>query len=440
MQEEIGMMESRFLNRINSFDICNKSIAVAVSGGIDSITLMHLVINLMQQNIPIALTVDHELRPESKGEALFVSNYVKQLGAVESFILNWKKENIRGNIQSLARKARYKLLTDWCKDNKIKCLFVAHNKNDQAETFLLRLERGSGIDGLSSMNYKSYFNDICILRPLLDFSRSNIEQYAKFHKLKWIEDKSNQDLKYRRTLYRNLLKATYNQEILIQRIYSATLHMKRVIETLMYYTRIAFDRCINIDELGYIKIKLDPFYQLPEEIAMRVLFYSIMVIGNKYYKPRYNSFTSVFRNILHRVKSINCTLSACKIRKYGRNILIIKEPSHIKEISIQLPISEPVLWDNRFKCIISGNQECQVTIAPLRKTDAIPQLLKDSQCCNDVFYSLPVIKKDNKILAYSYTHTISRNSDNNKIISVISSVIEENLIKLIKKNYYEEIF
>ncbi|OEY87180.1 tRNA lysidine(34) synthetase TilS [Wolbachia pipientis] len=433
-------MESCFCNRLGTFALCCDKVAVAVSGGVDSVTLIHLMINLMRRNISIALTVDHGLRPESKDEALCVSSYVKQLGAAESFVLNWKKENITGNIQSQARKARYKLLTEWCKSNSIKYLFVAHNKNDQAETFLLRLERGSGIDGLSSMDYKSYFNDICILRPLLDFNRSDIEQYAKFYKLQWIEDKSNQDLKYRRTLYRNLLKVTDNKEMLIQRICLTTLHMKRIIKALMYYTYLAFDNYVNIHELGYIEIKLDAFYQLPEEIAMRVFLYSIMVIGNKYYKPRYSNFISIFNNT--KIQDINCTLSSCKIRKYKENILVIKEPSSIKEISMKLPCSEAVLWDNRFKCTILWNQPCSVIIKPLKKTDAIPLFLKNFQCCNDVFYSLPVIIRDEEIVAYPYTHITSRNRCNNdsKIICVISSIIKENLIRLIKKNCYEKVF
>nr|CAH7767312.1 unnamed protein product [Callosobruchus chinensis] len=96
---------------------------------------------------------------ESQKEADFVISYAKELGAKESFILNWEKQNIKGNIQLQARKARYKLLEEWCKNNNVKCLLVAHHKDDQAETFLLRLERGSGVDGLSSMDYKSFLNE-----------------------------------------------------------------------------------------------------------------------------------------------------------------------------------------------------------------------------------------------------------------------------------------
>ncbi|MFP3027204.1 MAG: tRNA lysidine(34) synthetase TilS, partial [Wolbachia sp.] len=157
-------LELLFQNIANSFAFHNQ-IAVAVSGGVDSIVLLHLMTNWAKKNklsLPIALTVNHGLRSESQKEADFVISYAKELGAKESFILNWEKQNIKGNIQLQARKARYKLLEEWCKNNNVKCLLVAHHKDDQAETFLLRLERGSGVDGLSSMDYKSFLNGIYI--------------------------------------------------------------------------------------------------------------------------------------------------------------------------------------------------------------------------------------------------------------------------------------
>ncbi|MDR2609523.1 MAG: tRNA lysidine(34) synthetase TilS, partial [Rickettsiales bacterium] len=223
-------LELLFQDVIKGFAIHNNKVAVAVSGGIDSIALLYLMINWTKKRqcpLPIVLTVNHALRPESQEEAEFVVSYAKELGVEESFILKWEKQNIKGNVQSQARKARYKLLAKWCKSNDVKHLLIAHHKDDQAETFLLRLERGSGIDGLSSMDCKSFFNGIYVLRPLLNFSRSEIEKYANFHRLRWVEDRSNQDLKYRRTLYRNLLKVSDNQETLTERICLTALHMKR---------------------------------------------------------------------------------------------------------------------------------------------------------------------------------------------------------------------
>ncbi|MCA7010541.1 tRNA lysidine(34) synthetase TilS [Wolbachia endosymbiont of Tribolium confusum] len=427
-------LELSFQNIVNKFAFHDNQVAIAVSGGVDSVVLLHLMINWAKKNkpsLPIALTVNHGLRLESQKEADFAVSYAKELGAKESFILNWEKKNIKGNIQLQARKARYNLLTKWCKNNNVKYLFVAHHKNDQAETFLLRLERGSGVDGLSSMDYKYFLDGIYVFRPLLNFSRSEIEKYAKLHQLRWIEDRSNYDLKYRRTLYRNLLKASDNQDVLTERICLTALHMKRAAKALMHYTRLALNDCVNIHGLGYIEIKLDELYKLPEEIALRLLLYSIMAIVNKHYKPRYRSLIAIFNKISQKDSDINCTLSGCKIRKYGEGILIIRESSKIQEVTVNLPMYEPITWDNRFSCTILGDQECSVTIAPLKKTQKIPEFLKNYGYCFEVYYSLPTVLKNGKVIAYPDVNYNEKNTDDDKVQFIINSTIKQNLVNLI---------
>ncbi|MGL9725248.1 MAG: tRNA lysidine(34) synthetase TilS [Wolbachia sp.] len=426
-----------FQNIVNGFAFHGNQIAVAVSGGVDSVVLLHLMINWAKESkflAPIALTVNHGLRLESQKEAYFAISYAKKLGAKESLVLNWEKQNIKGNIQLQARKARYRLLVEWCKNHNIQYLFVAHHKDDQAETFLLRLERGSGIDGLSSMDYKSLLNEVCILRPLLNFSRSEIEKYANFHQLKWIEDRSNYDLKYRRTLYRNLLKASNNQEVLTERICLTALHMKRAAKALIYYTRLAFNNCASIHDFGYIEIKLDEFHKLPEEIALRLLLCSIMAIVNKHYKPRYRSLIAIFDKILQKDSEINSMLSGCKIRKYEENVLIMRESSKIQEIIVHLPLNGSIEWDNRFSCTIRGSQECSVTIAPLKKiqkVQKIPKFLKDYNCCPEVFYSLPVVLKDGKVVAYPDRDCNGKNTNDSQIQCIINSIIKQNLVSFV---------
>ncbi|QKX03288.1 tRNA lysidine(34) synthetase TilS [Wolbachia endosymbiont of Litomosoides sigmodontis] len=426
-------LESLLQDVIDDLAIYNNKVAVAVSGGIDSITLLHLIISWAKKRQclpPIALVVNHRLRPESQKEVEFVVNYAKELGVKESFILNWEKKNIKGNVQSEARKARYELLTKWCKNNNVKHLFIAHHKDDQAETFLLRLERGSGLDGLSSMDYKFSLNGVYILRPLLSFSRGRIRKYADFYRLKWVEDRSNQDLKYRRTLYRNLLKVSDDQEILTERICLTALHMKRAKKALIYYTYLAFNDCVNIHDLGYIEIKLSEFYKLPEEIGLRLLLYSIMVISSKHYKPRYNSLINIFNKVLRKDNDVHCTLSECKIRKYGESILIIRESSKIQEVSVNLPLNGFIEWDNRFSCTILGSQECSVTITPLKKTQKVPKFLKDYNCCHEVFYSLPIVLKDGKVLAYPCLNYKEKDINDDEVKCIINSIIKQNLLKL----------
>ncbi|WP_339045931.1 tRNA lysidine(34) synthetase TilS [Candidatus Mesenet endosymbiont of Agriotes lineatus] len=429
-------MKLRFANVIDSFKLKQK-FAIAVSGGIDSTVLLHLVAQWAaekQKETPVVLTVNHNLRPEAKEEALFVSRHAEQLG-ISCHILNWEtKETVKSNVQSRARKARYELLTQWCKQNQIKHLLTAHNLDDQAETFFIRLERGSGIDGLSTMSKKSFFNGIYILRPLLMFSRKVLTEYALSHNIKWMEDPSNQDNKYKRTIYRNFLKTSENPEVLIKRICLTSMHMRRALTALMHYTKIAFDQCVTVSALGYIEIKLAKLYQLPEEIATRVLVYSLMAIGGKYYKPRYSGFGNVFSQIWQGHYEKSHTLHGCTITKNEDNIIIIREVAKIVDREIELKRNKTIeyKWDNRFLCKIR-NISCNqiVTITTLKTHPQLPEHLKKYH--HKIIRSLPILVKGEKILAYPHIN------HDNVGFSISSHLVKENIMCYIN-NMDEEIF
>lgn len=431
-------MNIEFANIIDGFKLEQK-FAIAVSGGIDSMVLLHLTSQwaIEKKAVPIVLTVNHSLRSEAKEEVLFVLRHAEQLG-IPCHILNWEiREKIKSNVQSCARKARYELLTQWCRQNQIKYLLTAHNLDDQAETFFIRLERGSGIDGLSAMSKKVFLNDIYILRPLLTFSRRILTEYALNHDIKWIEDPSNQDNKYKRTIYRNFLKSSKNPEVLMKRICLTSIHMKRALAALMHYTKIAFDQCVIISALGYIEIKLAELYQLPEEIATRALVYSLMAIGGKYYKPRYSSFSNIFNQIWQKDYKKDHTLHGCIIMKGEGNIMILREAAKIVDKAIELRRDEIIeyKWDNRFLCTIKNVRHNQIVIIMALKTySQLPEYLKKYH--HKVIRSLPVLAKDEKILAYPQ---INHDNVDNLTLSISSHLVKENIIHYIN-NIDEEIF
>ena len=128
------------------------ALAVAVSGGADSMALTLLAADwaAARRGSIVALTVDHRLRNESRAEAKQVAAWLAARG-IEHKILAWTGEKPSSDVQAAAREKRYELLEDWCRRQGILHLLVAHNLDDQAETFLLRLGRGSGLYGLSGM-------------------------------------------------------------------------------------------------------------------------------------------------------------------------------------------------------------------------------------------------------------------------------------------------
>ena len=154
----------------------NNTFVVAVSGGSDSLALVSIIKNLMQENKYkfFFAIVDHNLRKNSAAEALGVKRLLSKYDINLTILKNKKK--IDKNIQKNAREIRYNLLEKFCKKKKAKSLIVAHHQDDQVETFLIRLSRGSGVEGLSSMNEITTLKQgTSLIRPLLDFKKNELD-------------------------------------------------------------------------------------------------------------------------------------------------------------------------------------------------------------------------------------------------------------------------
>lgn len=149
--------------------------AVGVSGGADSLALVFLLQEWAKEKQAdfTALTVQHGLRPEAEAEAQYVARLMKAHG-IKHHILYWKGEKPVSGVESAARTARYELMYDWCRQNGVGALLIAHHKRDQAETFLMRLQRGSGVDGLSAMAPVSKWKNLYVVRPLLQDGSRNV--------------------------------------------------------------------------------------------------------------------------------------------------------------------------------------------------------------------------------------------------------------------------
>ena len=178
-------------------------LALAVSGGPDSLALMHLVARwragLAQGPRLNVLTVDHGLRPDSRQEAELVRRLAKELGLPHA-ILTWEeKEPHAGSFQERAREARYALMTAFCHAHDIPALVTAHMLDDQAETFLLKLIRGAGLTGLGGI----YPRREALVRPLLHASRRELRDYLAARGESWVDDESNADLANARSRVRH---------------------------------------------------------------------------------------------------------------------------------------------------------------------------------------------------------------------------------------------
>ena len=287
-----------FLNFKSKLDQLNKSsYTVAVSGGPDSLALVALVkAYSFTKKIKIRyVLVDHNIRKNSAQEAKQVKNLLKKNSINLTTVLN--KNKITNNIQSSARKIRYEILSNYCKRNKINTLLTAHNLEDQVETFLIRLSRGSGLRGLSSMSSLSKINNnINLYRPLLDVKKKFLIKISKIVYGKYIKDPSNIDSKYLRTRVRNLKKPLEKSGIEYEQIIKSINNLSLSKDTLdMYFNKIFKD---IIKKKGKeILINLKQFKAHNKEIKIAIIHDSIKRLKRNYYNSRSKKVENLIKNI-----------------------------------------------------------------------------------------------------------------------------------------------
>lgn len=315
---------SDLLSTLHDFK-SEQKLAVAVSGGGDSMALAFLLSKFAEKNdIKLhVLTVDHGLREESKKEAKAVGSWVKNWPQVKHKVLNWAGEKPKTRIQEEARKARYDLMSEYCRKNKIKYLFLAHHGDDQVETFLFRLAKGSGIDGLAVMPSMQEFADITLVRPLLDCSHEQLITVCKKNKIDWIEDPSNQADKYARVRLRQSREVLEREGLSADRILTLSKRFIRARNALEQVTEKAFEFCLIENTADRIEIDLAKYLEQPKEIGLRILQKAISLIsGPRPYPPSLQILETIMDDIYDAEGFRAATLGGCIIRRRKRRNLL----------------------------------------------------------------------------------------------------------------------
>ena len=305
------------LDFFKHYQLQNEVIAAGVSGGADSLAL---VLRLKECGIKVvALTVDHRLRPTSRKEAEFVADLMQKY-EIEHHILVWEGEKPKKGIEAEARKARYDLLCGWCKQNNIKYLAVGHHRRDQAETFLLRLQRGSGVSGLCGMADVVIQNGINIIRPQLNDSPDCLRNYLNEKNIAWVEDESNQSEDFLRVKIRKFLPELEDRIGISEKRLADT---ARVLRFTRDYLDFEVARVINNQVRKWseniFSFSLTNIMVLHSEICYRVLAELLRLGGGKEYSPEAEE---VFRliEVINKDDFNGCTLNGCEIFKAQKRI------------------------------------------------------------------------------------------------------------------------
>lgn len=308
-------------------------LVIAVSGGSDSLALMHLLKAYAQRHAlpsPIVLSVDHGLRKESARDAGKVLQWAKKAG-LKAHNLAWRGRKPRSGIEEKARQARYRLMGEWLHKNAFNALFVGHTLEDQAETFLLRLGRGSGLDGLVAMRATAPwpfagFADLKIIRPLLSFQRQSLRDYLRRIGQEWIEDPMNEDTSFDRVRIRQCADALNKAGVSAARISAAASHLARARDALEVVTQAVLERAARATERGVL---VDPkaLAAAPREVSLRALAALLMQVSHQPYRPRFEALERLLDKIIAGSLGRGATLHGCKIAPKGASLLLIEPES-----------------------------------------------------------------------------------------------------------------
>ena len=264
---------------------------ISSSGGPDSTALLWLAARWRKARKRgpklIAVTVDHGLRPESKREAQAVAKLARKLG-VEHRILRWTGKKPNTGIQEAARQARYRLLADAAQKAGAICVFTAHTLDDQAETILFRLARGSGVSGLVGMDITAPlpFPDprgIVIVRPLLSTSKSRLIATLEAAKVPYADDPTNRDPRFARPRWRTLMPALAREGLTSERLG----RLARRVTRLEWAMHSIVKHAATVLAPGHwtagepVKFAARAFFELPEEIGLRLLGRAVDSVGDE---------------------------------------------------------------------------------------------------------------------------------------------------------------
>ncbi len=418
------MIEKVFFKTMNSLGPYEKNphLAVAVSGGSDSLCLAILAkkwVNIKGGRIT-ALIVDHGLRKSSGQESRKTLKLLKKQ-KIFSQCFKWElSKKPKNSVQEKAREFRYNIFEEWCYKKNIKYLLIAHHFEDQKETFIMRLNSNSNVYGLACMPKVLLKKEIKILRPLLDLKKKDIIGYLKEKKINWIEDPSNNSLKYSRNRLRKILPKLEEKGLTdsnFRKILKRAQKERKKIESKFSFWLI---ENVRIDTFGYAAVDFRNLKLLDKNDFIFIFSKLLNMISGLFYTPKSKYVYNFYKKIKSNEIINKTNLGGCHIFFLKKKMYICREifkKSRKQEINFQF---NKIVWDNRFEIEYKKNFFLKrklgksVFIEQLQKDGWNEILLKNQgikreiKIPNKIILSLPAVKnKKNDVLYVPHLHYYS---------------------------------
>lgn len=365
----------------------HRSVLLAVSGGSDSTALAVLFARWrsLRARMPdetalsgsaaspvpsaVVATVDHALRAGSADEAKAVSELAGRLGLPHR-ILVWEGEKPTSDLQAAARNARYALLLEAARQCGAAAIVTAHTRDDQAETFLMRLGRGSGLAGLSAMRPERQIDERVLARPLLGIDRERLRATLRAVGISWSDDPSNENPAFARVRLRGLMPLLAAEGLTAARLSATAARLARAQAVIDDLVDDLVDRAVERHPGGFAAIDLAAFSEAHEEVALRLFSRVISDVGGGWYGPRLERLEAAFRVITAPLpdgatRPPARTLGGTAIVRRGARLWIHREPGRDGLPRLALAPGETATWDGRLGVSLASAAPHPVTVAAL---------------------------------------------------------------------------
>jgi tRNA(Ile)-lysidine synthase len=272
-----------------------RGLILAISGGPDSTALLVLVarwakgLKTRRKRAPqlLAITIDHGLRPEARREAVAVKELSRRLG-VPHRTLRWRGKKPKTGLQEAARLARYRLLAEEGTRSGFAHILTAHTLDDQAETVLFRLARGSGLTGLGGMTHASPLpagepGTMFLIRPLLRIAKARLYATLSAAKIAYSEDPSNRDPRFTRARLRDLMPALAREGLDGRGLARLAARARRADQAIEFAVHAALAALAPgpWPDRGPVSFDTPRFADLPAEVGLRLLGRAIAYTGDE---------------------------------------------------------------------------------------------------------------------------------------------------------------
>jgi len=303
------------------------ALAVAVSGGPDSMALCWLLCQWSKKNNGPeihALTIDHGLRDEAAAEARLVGKRLKNWPRLHHEILTLSNLKGKNRVMERAREGRYELMAEYCRRAGISKLFTAHHLDDQAETFLFRLAKGSGPDGLAGMrDTYEYDEKLSIVRPLLGVSKAALIATCKRNGISFVKDPTNGNPAFARNRLRQAAKVLEREGLSAKRLAVTAARIRRACDALDDYAETVFHQAVRLDTPAKTTFDFGTLAAAPAEIRLRVMLR--VMRGDEGYGPRLERLESISTALFYDKNFKKATLGGFIIALERKKGLIMLE-------------------------------------------------------------------------------------------------------------------